>query len=246
MTIYRGFGGTNREVKQQFRGLGGVNREIKEVYRGLSGVNRQVFQLGIPRPSGTNVLMHFNGNAVNEIAGSSVSGSPTGYITGKFSQAATGGAITISGSSIVNYVADALYTLHFWLKPLASFSSVKPIVDIYGLLKLEFIGANAVRLTAYYYDNSESKMETRTWADISLPAGTWSHLAICNTSAENYTRKRYFLNGVISAEYRNLYAQQGRYSQIVIYPNDGIDEFYWNNNACLWTSNFTPPTAPYI
>lgn len=46
MTIYRGFGGTNREVKQQFRGLGGVNREIKEVYRGVSGVNRKVFQAG--------------------------------------------------------------------------------------------------------------------------------------------------------------------------------------------------------
>ncbi len=43
MTIYRGLGGVNREVKQQFRGLGGVNREIKEQYRGLSGVNRKVF-----------------------------------------------------------------------------------------------------------------------------------------------------------------------------------------------------------
>lgn len=43
MTIYRGLGGVNREVKQQFRGLGGVNREVKEQYRGLSGVNRKVF-----------------------------------------------------------------------------------------------------------------------------------------------------------------------------------------------------------
>lgn len=52
MTIYRGFGGTNREVKQQFRGLGGVNREIKEVYRGLSGVNRKVFSSAPPKPAG--------------------------------------------------------------------------------------------------------------------------------------------------------------------------------------------------
>ena len=43
MTIHRGLGGVNREVKQQFRGLGGVDREIKEEYRGLSGVNRKVF-----------------------------------------------------------------------------------------------------------------------------------------------------------------------------------------------------------
>lgn len=43
MTIYRGMGGVNREIKQQFRGVGGVNREIKEQYRGVGGVNRQVF-----------------------------------------------------------------------------------------------------------------------------------------------------------------------------------------------------------
>lgn len=47
MAIYRGLGGVNREIKQQFRGLGGVNREIKEEYRGLSGVNRKVFSSDI-------------------------------------------------------------------------------------------------------------------------------------------------------------------------------------------------------
>jgi hypothetical protein len=43
MAIYRGFGGVNREIREQHRGLGGVNRQIKEQYRGLSGVNRLVF-----------------------------------------------------------------------------------------------------------------------------------------------------------------------------------------------------------
>ncbi|QHI71455.1 hypothetical protein [Aminipila terrae] len=44
MTIYRGVGGVNREIKQQFRGISGVNREIKEQYRSVGGVNRKVFK----------------------------------------------------------------------------------------------------------------------------------------------------------------------------------------------------------
>lgn len=44
MSIYRGYGGVNREIKRQFRGYSGVNREIKEQWRGYSGVNRRVFQ----------------------------------------------------------------------------------------------------------------------------------------------------------------------------------------------------------
>lgn len=43
MTIYRGYGGVNRQIKALYRGLGGVNRTIKEQYRGYSGVNRKVF-----------------------------------------------------------------------------------------------------------------------------------------------------------------------------------------------------------
>lgn len=43
MTLYRGVGGINQELKQQFRGVSGVNREIKEQYRGVGGVNRKVF-----------------------------------------------------------------------------------------------------------------------------------------------------------------------------------------------------------
>ncbi len=45
MTIYRGVGGVNREIKEQYRGVGGVNREIKEQYRGVGGVNRKVFNV---------------------------------------------------------------------------------------------------------------------------------------------------------------------------------------------------------
>jgi len=47
MTIYRGFSGVNRTIKQQFRGLGGVNREVKEQYRGYSGANRKVFSSAV-------------------------------------------------------------------------------------------------------------------------------------------------------------------------------------------------------
>ncbi|QHI73773.1 hypothetical protein [Aminipila terrae] len=50
MTIYRGVGGVNREIKQQFRGVGGVNREIKEQYRGVGGVTRKVFSSGLSLP----------------------------------------------------------------------------------------------------------------------------------------------------------------------------------------------------
>ncbi|MDD4565738.1 MAG: hypothetical protein PHE79_09740 [Eubacteriales bacterium] len=43
MTIFRGYGGVNRQIKAQHRGLSGVNRTIREQYRGYSGVNRKVF-----------------------------------------------------------------------------------------------------------------------------------------------------------------------------------------------------------
>ena len=48
MTIYRGVGGVNRQIKSQHRCLSGVNRTIKEQYRGYGGVNRKVFQLAPP------------------------------------------------------------------------------------------------------------------------------------------------------------------------------------------------------
>ncbi len=34
MTIYRGVGGVNREIKQQFRGVGGVNRQVFQKWNG--------------------------------------------------------------------------------------------------------------------------------------------------------------------------------------------------------------------
>ncbi|QHI72906.1 hypothetical protein [Aminipila terrae] len=62
MTIYRGVGGVNREIKQQFRGVGGVNREIKEQYRGVGGLNRKVF-------SNWNGILYNAGNEYSYITG---------------------------------------------------------------------------------------------------------------------------------------------------------------------------------
>ncbi|QIB68650.1 hypothetical protein Ami103574_04640 [Aminipila butyrica] len=63
MTIYRGVGGVNREIKQQFRGVGGVNREIKEQYRGGGGVNRKVFN------AKSAVALYWQGDECKEITG---------------------------------------------------------------------------------------------------------------------------------------------------------------------------------
>lgn len=64
MTIYRGLGGVNRQIKSIYRGLGGVNRTIKEQYRGASGANRKVFTLGDPvgnKSVGSVVKLNVNG-----------------------------------------------------------------------------------------------------------------------------------------------------------------------------------------
>jgi hypothetical protein len=58
MTIYRGSGGVNHEVKQQYRGLSGVNRQIKEQHRGVGGANRKVFAgLWTVSDEGSNIIL---------------------------------------------------------------------------------------------------------------------------------------------------------------------------------------------
>ncbi|MBN7773155.1 LamG-like jellyroll fold domain-containing protein [Clostridium aminobutyricum] len=69
MTIYRGVGGVNRTVKQQFRGVSGVNREIKEQHRGVDGINRNVFSsnvdlIQIPYPSDLLFYLPMNDDSV--------------------------------------------------------------------------------------------------------------------------------------------------------------------------------------
>lgn len=61
MTIYRGVGGVNRQIKSQHRCLSGVNRTIKEQYRGLGGVNRKAFS--------STLVLYDNGNEYAEITG---------------------------------------------------------------------------------------------------------------------------------------------------------------------------------
>ena len=85
MTIYRGLGGVNREVKQEFRGLGGVNREVKEQYRGYGGVNRQVFKkqhtLGdLSIGDGLNIAMDSLGTKLFSVVAKNHPGTPTNSV----------------------------------------------------------------------------------------------------------------------------------------------------------------------
>jgi hypothetical protein len=135
MTIYRGFGGTNREVKQQFRGLGGVNREIKEVYRGVSGVNRKVFQAG-PSIIDVNDGSFLNHTKTLLSSSETVDGSQGFKIVGRPSQY----SFTVTYADLlrweINLDLTQSSTFSFYAKKIVDHGSLVVLIDCPGNAKL--------------------------------------------------------------------------------------------------------------
>ena len=212
----------------------------------------------------TKLLLHLDNNVIDSspynVTTSQASG--TSFTTGRFNQGFSGTPLMSSSdpspiSTPDGYLSGLLntdFTIDFWLYGPGIDSSKGASVFALGMdvnifsYPLSFIinppaeGNNHVSIIGYQDPNHYQVLQV---AVPSAVFSNWVHIAI----TKNATTIKMYINGGLMAEtpsselsdYFSIFS--GTKSFIGISPTP-IDEFRFSN-IVRWTSNFTPPTAPY-
>ncbi|MFZ2777638.1 MAG: FISUMP domain-containing protein, partial [Candidatus Moraniibacteriota bacterium] len=99
------------------------------------------------------------------------------------------------------------------------------------------------KLRLYYYSNSSNAVTSSQ----TIPLNTWTHIAMTYSG----TTIRLFINGIQDGSASIAGTPQGDANPLIIGQYSGvkfagyIDEFRISSGIARWTSNFTPPAAPY-
>lgn len=165
-----------------------------------------------------------------------------GGASGLFAQ---GNYLTVPPSADLGF-GTGDFTIEFWVRPALTGDSVHEILDfrsadIVEPLVLGFTTGGAVR----YYDGAVVRVGTSGL----IAANTWSHIAWCRQSNVN----RIYVNGVMNSTYtasQNFGASRGLCIGANVIKNaerfvGNIDELRLKKGEAVYTSNFTPPPAPF-
>jgi len=164
----------------------------------------------------------------------------------------TGDKITTPDSDDFT-VGSGNFTVDFWMRRYATGISQR----IYGQAdsagntsSISFYGAlTATQQVGFYILTGSTYVGYNTTATISDDG--WHHIA----QVRNGNTMLQFIDGVGSGSYdctgvtannsSNLFAIGERGEQTTNHFNGCIDEFRFSKGIARWTSDFTPPTAPY-
>lgn len=194
------------------------------------------------------ILLHFDGDLVNSGNGGAITDVSAGFDTSakKFGTASlysvSNGECVVVPDSIAQYLTDD-FTIDFWVKPDSALAA-SGISNI-----LQFGATSSSYSDAYiplYFVKHDSYANTYKIAPFSTSFRTiydWIHIALVRYQDVI----KLYSNGTLIGETGTITstpAQNQIKSAILPYSGSKIDEFRFSNYA-VWTSNFTPPTAPY-
>lgn len=192
------------------------------------------------------ILLHLNDSLAN--AGGAVLGTPSGtptYAAGKFGNALSLGQI--NWNAVVSpLMLGTTYTVDFWVQPNVT-TVASPTVFSMGTNGRKFLclidqaTGNLVAQSA----SGTTIVQCSALASI-VTLGTWYHVAL----VREVTTLKLYINGTL-AQSQAIGSSPPTDDNLVIvgmFTNPGdlrLDEIHYVDQA-LWTSNFTPPTTPYL
>lgn len=215
---------------------------------------------GVPgNDSFTKVLLHFDGNFVDvNVGGSPNTWTSVGANTdpsGKFSSALKGAYITCPASPDMQIGSSDL-TVDFWIN-LFGLSGAANLIGAApsgspSASPFSFIINSSGLITGSVILGVTLNSVTST---SNLYAMGWTHVALMKSGTNNV---RLTINGIqeaqstgasgsFPAQTANLsIGRNGDFAGSPMNASTMIDEFRMSIGITRWTSNFTPPTAPYI
>jgi len=208
------------------------------------------------------VLLHFGSN-FNDALGSTMTPSTTSPPTLDSSKLKFGVAsayfngntscnLVILGSPYSKFDFPGDFTVDFWWMPQTSNSGGSVVHCWPG----ESGGPNPYNLDYHdgfgFWTDSTINMwgdGYSTWVFVgqtNLAVGTWYHIAVTRSGWQ----MKLFINGVSDATPNYPFYGRGSTALMTLgsadgYSNGWMAEFRIINGWAAWTSNFTPPTAPY-
>jgi len=214
----------------------------------------------IPAPTS---LLHFDtsstADAISPHAWTLIGSSTNTYVDP--SQSKFGGAsLYLDGSASAGILSDCTqdyafgtgdYTVDFWARPIQN--------TLVYLISWQAVGDSTENLDIGFYDQGDwyfytAQNATHHFAPVTY--GVWQHIAICRQGGLVYCFKDGILDpnhsGVPFTDTFNVYVSsttapligQSRVNQGSAFLGN-IEEVRFIKGYAAWTSNFTPPTAPY-
>ena len=194
------------------------------------------------------LLFHFDGNVTNYGSGGLVTNISAGYDTSdkKFGTSSLYSVGKGEGVRVPDSIAQYLtgdFTIDFWVKPDNTLES-NGVSNI-----LQFGATNSGYFDSYiplYFVRHPDYQDTYKIAPFSTTYRTlydWVHLALVRY--QNVIKL--YSNGSVIGETGTITSTPTSnqvVSSILPFSGSKVDEFRFSNYA-VWTSNFTPPTAPY-
>jgi len=153
--------------------------------------------------------------------------------------------ISVARSSIFDF-GTGDFTIELWARYTSASGSQALVSNLAGALGWEFFGDGT---NLYFYANGATR---RTVSMSGIAAGTWYHLAVTRSNGDI----RIFINGsttgsstytadVNGASSVSLTVGIENTSNLANDFNGWIDEVRITKGVARYTSNFTPPTAPF-
>ena len=175
---------------------------------------------------------------VHTVTGTKKFGTASGEFKG------SGGYLYVGDSSDVSFASTEVWTVDFWIRPGAFTSQdmiwssidgggeyIAPHFYNYGGWKFDFL--------IYGFDHYSTTI---------FSENSWYHIAMTCDGSGNHDL---FVNGTLETEFSQTYDVSGSVIfRIGWHPGNNyftghIDEFRISKGVRRWTSNFTPPSAPY-
>lgn len=221
-----------------------------------AGVSGALGSQSTPLDAQTALLTHLDGTLADSSANANtLTSSGVSYVSGEFSQGAqfAGGASNIQAlnTGAIYDTPSADFTIDFWANPtLAATQTYCAYADNASNLAWTLFSFASGNLRFIVLNPGGSAFVDFAAAAATITAGVWQHIAAVRSGSTWLL----FVNGIQVATTTTAGTVRTLANSAInmgcefsgSQPYTGaLDEFRFSNGVARWTSNFTPPTAPY-
>ena len=211
-------------------------------------MKRSLLNIESKPDANTLLLLHFDGNFKDSSKNNYAVTSSATFQPGKFGQAAGGSDIVMPDNIFHDLLLSEEFTIDYWYKVPGENQGHNILLGwdgggmLYSAIRISCSRSNMVVFLEYNSGNSHGDVYNQSITELTKE---YHHIALVRKG----NRFMLFLDGVLKIDIVNnnsstLGSNRTR-NKITWIDYTYIDEFRVSNIA-RWTSNFTPPTKPYL